>query len=94
MSEVSIKKSNYNSKIKGNTNQYDRLVKDYKRVLEKYKEIKKIENPSVCCNYHTIESGKSYKKQMVRPLFLCLNCGKRSVFNRVLLKQDELTGTP
>jgi Asp-tRNA(Asn)/Glu-tRNA(Gln) amidotransferase C subunit len=94
MSEVSVKKSNYNSKIKSNNNQYNRLVRDYKKVLEKYKEIKEVENPSVCCNYHTIESGKSYKKQMVRPLFLCLNCGKRSVFNRVLLKQDELTGTP
>jgi len=94
LDEGFIKRSNYFANKKSTQNQKERLNRDYKLVIEKFKDIEEIENPSVCCNYHTIESGKSYKKGIVRPLFLCLNCGKKSVLNKVLLKQDELTGNP
>lgn len=86
MIDPTLKKSKYYSAIPGNTNQLLRLQKDYKNVVEKYKQIEKVEFPSVCCNYHTIQSGKSYKKGIIRPLFLCLKCGKRSVLNRADLK--------
>ena len=94
ISESAFKKSKYANNLKSTDNQLQRLYKDYAKVIEKYKMIEQIEYPSVCCNYHTVQSGKSYKKNIIRPLFLCLKCGKKSVFNRVLLKQDELTGTP
>jgi len=77
-----IKKSNYNINKKGTEKQLEKLNKDYKNIIFKFSKIQKIENPSLCCNYHTIESGKSHKKGTIRPLYLCLKCGKRSVYNR------------
>lgn len=89
-----LKNSENHAKTKGNDNQLKRLYTDYKNVVDKYKNIVKVDFPSVCCDYHTVVSGKSYKKNIVRDLFLCLKCGKKSVYNKVLLKQDELLETP
>jgi len=89
-----LKTSEFFSIKKGTDAQLERLQRDYKNVILEYKNKKIIENPSVCCNYHTVVSGKSYKKNSIRDLYLCLNCGKKSVFNKVLLKQDELLETP
>lgn len=75
-----VKNSRNHAKIKGTDAQKQRLLKDYRLVIEKHENIKDILKPSVCCQYHTVQSGKSYKKNCVRPLNLCLKCGKKSVF--------------
>lgn len=87
-----LKTSNDFLRNKSTKKQKERLKRDYKKVIELVKDLKEIKNPSICCGYHTVKSGKSYKKNTKRPLYLCLKCGKRSVYNKVS-KQDELTGT-
>ena len=92
-SKREIKNSSRHSNIDATSSQKERLLRDYRRVIKVYETKETINKPSVCCAYHTIESGKSYKKGTVRPLNLCLKCGKKSVFTGDL-KQDKLPGIP